>query len=56
MSQNNLCQNFIKKIFLNLRKSNNIFYKNNNKEYSYSYAYKKLLNLNTFLTKYKKKG
>ena len=55
MSQNNLCQNFIKKIFLNLRKSNNIFYKNNNKEYSYGYAYKKLLNLNTFLTKYKKK-
>ncbi len=49
MSQNNLCQKFINKIFLNFKKSNNIFYKNNQKEERYKESFEKICKLINFI-------
>ena len=49
MSQSNLCQKFIEKIFLNFKKSNNIFYKNNQKEQRYNESFEKICKLINFI-------
>ena len=46
---------FLNKILVNFKTSDNNFFVNNQIKYSYNYAYKKLLILNTFFNKYKKK-
>ena len=49
MAQNILCQKFINKIFLNFKKSNNIFYKNNQKEQRYKESFEKICKLISFI-------
>lgn len=49
MSQNNLCQNFINKIFLNFKKSNNNFYINNHKKQGYKESFEKICKLINFI-------
>ena len=48
MSENNLCQKFINRIFLNFKKSN-IFYKNNQEKYSYKETFEKICKLMNFI-------
>ena len=38
----NLVQNFYKKLIYNLKNSKNLFYKNNDLEFSYKYVYEKI--------------
>ena len=49
MSQNNFSHKFINKIFLNFKKSNNIFYKNNRKEQRYKESFEKICKLINFI-------
>ena len=49
MPENNLCQKFINRIFLNFKKSNNIFYKNNKEKYSYKESFEKICKLMNFI-------
>ncbi len=44
----------LKKIIFNLKNSDNIFFVNNKTKFTYGYAYKKLLILNSFFNKYKR--
>lgn len=52
--EKNLTQNFYKKIINNLKNSKNIFYKNNDIEFSYQYLYEKVQLLTSRLNKHKK--
>ncbi len=51
--EKNLTQNFYKKIINNLKNSKNIFYKNNDIEFSYQYLYEKVQLLTSRLNKHK---
>ena len=46
---------FLNKILVNLKSSDNYFFINNEIKFKYNHAYQKLLSLNTFFNKYKKK-
>ena len=53
MNQKNLCQKFLNKIFNNFKNSNNIFYRDNNNEYTYKESFTKICKLINFI-KFKK--
>ena len=50
----NLVQNFYKKLIYNLKNSKNLFYKNNDLEFSYKYVYEKITILTSIIGKHKK--
>ncbi len=52
----NLVQNFYKKLIYNLKNSKNIFYKNNDLEFSYKYVYEKIIILTSIISKHKKQS
>ena len=52
----NLVQNFYKKLIYNLKNSKNLFYKNNDLEFSYKYVYEKIIILTSIINKHKKNG
>ena len=52
----NLVQNFYKKLIYNLKNSKNLFYKNNDLEFSYKYVYEKITILTSIIGKHKKQS
>ena len=44
---------FLNQILVNFKTSNNFFFTNNDRKFTYDEAYKKLLSFNTFFKKYK---
>ena len=53
MYQKNLCHKFLNKIFNNFKNSKNIFYRDNNNEYTYKESFPKICKLINFI-KFKK--
>ena len=52
----NLVQNFYKNLIYNLKNSKNLFYKNNDLEFSYKYVYEKITILTSIIGKHKKQS
>ena len=44
---------FLNQILVNFKKSNNLFFTNNDKKFTYNEAYKRLLSFNNFFKNYK---
>ena len=45
---------FLNQILVNFKKSNNLFFTNNDKKFTYNESYKRLLSFNNFFKNYKK--
>ena len=52
----NLVQNFYEKLIYNLKNSKNLFYKNNDLEFSYQYVCEKVTVFNQIISKHKKQN